>query len=104
TLAGALEKTSRDACVRSQPPLCGRWRVLRFVPFLVFLPVIGQTLVQGQVNLLVLALLCGMIAAVLRGRRFQSGLWLAAAICLKVIPAFLLIYLVWRRELRGLAG
>jgi hypothetical protein len=104
TLAGALEETSRDGALRAQPPLCGRWRVLRFLPILVCLPVIGQTLVRGQVNLVVLALLCGLIAAVVRGRRFQSGLWLAGAICLKVIPAFLLIYPLWRRDLRGLGG
>jgi alpha-1,2-mannosyltransferase len=104
TLAGALEKTSRDPSVRAQPPLCGRWRMLRVLPILACLPAVGQTLVRGQVNLLVLALVCGLIAAVLRGRRFQAGLWLAAAICIKVIPAFLLVYPLWRRDLRGLAG
>jgi hypothetical protein len=103
-LASALETTSRDPSIRAQPPLCGRWRVLRFVPILACLPAVGQTLVRGQVNLLLLALLCGLIAAVLRGRRFQAGLWLAGAICLKVIPAFLLIYPLWRRDLRGLGG
>jgi hypothetical protein len=104
TLAGALEKSAPDAAVRAQPPLCGRWRALRSLAILACLPAIGQTVVRGQVNLLLLLLLCGMIAAVLQGKRFQSGVWLAGAICLKVIPAFLLIYPLWRRDLRGLAG
>jgi hypothetical protein len=59
---------------------------------------------RGQVNMLLLLLLCGMAAAVLRGRRWQAGLWLAGAICLKVIPAFLLLYPLQRRDGRCLAG
>jgi hypothetical protein len=67
-------------------------------------PPIGLTLFVGQVNLLLLLLICGLAAAVLRGRRGEAGLWLAGAICLKLIPAFLLIYPVWRRDRRCLLG
>jgi hypothetical protein len=77
---------------------------LRVIPILVCLPPIGHTLMRGQAGLLLLLLICGMIAAVLAGRRRQAGLWLAGAICLKVIPAFLLIYPLWRRDLRMFAG
>jgi hypothetical protein len=45
-----------------------------------------------------------MAAALIQGRHWQAGFWLAAAICLKVIPAFLLLYPLWRRNLRCLAG
>jgi len=103
-LANALEQSSPDPAVRTQPPGCRRWWALRVVPVLACLPPIGHTLMRGQVNLLVLLLLCGLAAAVIRGRRWQSGLWLAGAICLKVIPAFLLLFPVWRRDLRCLAG
>src|SRR5260370_36728864 len=64
----------------------------------------GYSLTRGQVSLLVLLLLCGAAAALLRGRRLQAGLWLAGAICLKVIPAFLLLYPLYRRDGRCLAG
>src|SRR5262249_30325743 len=59
---------------------------------------------RGQVNLLLLALLCGMAAAMLRGQSWRAGFWLAGAIGLKVIPAFLLLIPLWRRDVRCLAG
>jgi hypothetical protein len=103
-LAGALEDTSPDPAVRTQPRGCRRWWALRVLPVVACLPPTWAALARGQVNLLVLALLCGMAAAVLRGRRGQAGLWLAGAICLKVFPAYLLVYPLWRRDVRWLAG
>jgi hypothetical protein len=100
-LAGALEEAA--------PSLGGerygrRWWALRVWPILACLPSIGHTLARGQVNLLILLFLAGMTCAFLKGRSFRAGLWLAPAICIKVIPAFLLIYPLWRRDLRCLAG
>jgi hypothetical protein len=103
-LASALEQASPDPAVRSQPRGCRRWWALRVVPVLVCLPPIGHTLMRGQVNLLLLLLLCGAAAAAVRGRHGLCGLWLAGAICLKVIPAFLLLFPLWRRNVRCLAG
>jgi hypothetical protein len=103
-LARDLEETSPDPAVQNQPIGCRRWWCLRLVPLLACLPTIGATLARGQVNLLLLALLCFMAAAFLRHRSWQAGLWLAGAICLKVIPAFLLLYPLWRRNGRCLAG
>ena len=99
-LASALERSS------SVPATPGgrRWWALRLLPVLACLPPIGHTLMRGQVNLLLLLLLCGAGAATLRGRRWQSGFWLAGAICLKVIPALLLAYPLARRDVRCLAG
>ena len=54
--------------------------------------------------MMVVALVAGMFLASVRGRRFRSGLWLSAAICLKIFPAFLLVYPVWRRDFRCLMG
>ena len=101
-LASALEQ----ATLRPElpPPESRRWWRLRMWPALACLPAIGHTLVRGQVGLLLLLLLCGMLVALMRGRSFQAGCWLAGAICLKVIPAFLLIYPLWRRDGRCLAG
>jgi hypothetical protein len=110
-LAGAIERTTSlpsplpgSGRGRGVRPFCRRWWALRIVPILVcFLP-IGHSLMRGQVNLLLLALLCGMAAATLRGRSLLAGGCLAGAICLKVIPAFLLLFPLWRRDTRCLAG
>jgi hypothetical protein len=95
-----LEKTA------GRPEVCGsrRWWALRVVPLLACLPAVGGSLMRGQVDLLLLLLLCSMMAAALRGRGAEAGVWLAGAITLKVIPAFLLLYPLWRRDGRWLVG
>lgn len=97
-LARALEERS------ARPPDARRRLLLRAVPLLACLPAVGASLVRGQVDLLLLWLLCGMTAAALRGHRGRAGLWLAAAICLKVFPAFLLLVPLARRDGRWLGG
>jgi hypothetical protein len=59
---------------------------------------------RGQANLVLLVLLCGMAAGLLRGQRFRAGLCLAGMICIKVFPAYLTLYPLWRRDLRCLTG
>jgi hypothetical protein len=81
-----------------------RWWALRVGPLLACLTPVFATLVRGQVNLFVLAPLCFAGAALLRGRSWRTGAWLAAAVCLKVYPAFLLLYPLWRRDWRCLGG
>ena len=103
-LATALEQASTDAAVRSQPRGCRRWWLLRVVPLLVCLPGIARTLALGQVDLLVLFLICVTIWAAVRGKSWRAGLCLGGAICIKVVPAFVLLYPLWRRDLRWLAG
>src|SRR5262249_1370471 len=102
-LASALEQHA-DPAYRAQPRYCRRWWALRVWPVLICVAPIGHTCMRGQVNLQVLALLCGWIGCVLGGRRLLGGFLLAIAICIKVIPIYLLIYPVWRREGRTLAG
>ena len=103
-LARALEATSPDPAVRAQPAGCRRWWLLRLVPFLVCLPGVGRTLSLGQIDLVVLALLCATAAAAVRRQSARAGLWLSGAVCLKLIPAFLLLYPLYRRDGRWLAG
>jgi hypothetical protein len=81
-----------------------RWWYARTVPVYVCLGGVGFTLARGQVNTLVLALVAGLFAAAVRGRRFRAGLWLGAAACVKVIPAFLGLWLLLRRDARAAAG
>src|SRR5260370_478605 len=99
-LACTLEETNPAAPARGSR----RWWALRVLPVLACLPPIGHTLMRGQVSLLLLLLLCGMAAALLPGGAWHAGLWLAGAICLKVIPAFLLLYPLYRRDVRCLTG
>jgi alpha-1,2-mannosyltransferase len=103
-LAKALEDTSADLAVRGQPRFCQRWFALRIVPILILLPAIGRGQMRGQVDMLIVLLLCCAAASLLRSRRFRAGLWLAAAICIKIIPALLLLLPVWRRDWRMLYG
>jgi hypothetical protein len=103
-LARTLERARVDSTAEPAHPWSRAWWAFRVVPILVCIIPIGHTLMRGQVNLLVLLLLCGMLAAVLQGRSLQAGLWLAGAICIKIFPAYLLIYPLWRRDGRFLAG
>lgn len=86
----------------SANPGSRRWWYARTVPTYICLGAIGTTLARGQVNTLLLALIAGMFAAVVAGKRLRSGAWLAAAITLKVIPAVLLLIPFVRRD--GRAG
>src|SRR5262249_11966046 len=76
-LATAFERASTDEAARSQPRGCRRWWLLRVVPLLVCLPGIGRTLALGQVDLLVLLLICGTIGAAVRSKSWLAGLCLA---------------------------
>jgi hypothetical protein len=100
-LCRTLEETHPDG--PRPAPIGGRrfWWV-RTWPVWICMPAIGSTLVRGQVNMVVLALLTGFIAATIRGRRATAGWWLAAAACVKVIPALLVLYPLVRRDWRML--
>jgi hypothetical protein len=103
-LASALEEQAADWGIRTQPRFCQRWWALRLWPIFACWMPIGHTLSRGQVTLTVLALLCAALAGWLRGRNFRAGAWLGLAICIKVIPVYLLVYPLWKRDVRGLAG
>lgn len=103
-LARALERHSAASGIRTQPRYCRRWWALRLWPVLVCLPPIGHTLMRGQVNLLVLAILCAALAALLHGRHLRAGLWFSWSIVIKIIPAFLLLFPILRRDVRFLAA
>ncbi len=103
-LAKALEDTSENSAIRGQPVFCRRWWALRVLPVLILLPAIGRGQMRGQVDMLLVLLLCMAAASILRGRRLLAGLWLAVAVCIKIIPAFLLLLPLWRRDRRMLSG
>jgi hypothetical protein len=101
-LAGLLESLSPAAA----DPLRAwvrywRWRL---IPVLVCVPVVGLTLVRGQVQTLLLLLVVGVVFGAVRGRVALAGGCIGAAACLKLFPAFLFVLPLWRRDLRGLAA
>ncbi len=103
-LAGALAGAASTPGIAQRFRGTQGWWSLRLWPVVACLVPISHTLMRGQSNLLVLALLCASLADVLRERRFRSGIWLAGAICLKIFPAFLVLFPLWRRDGRCLAG
>ncbi len=80
------------------------WWSNRLIPFLLATPMIGRTIARGQVNTVVVALLAGWIAGIVRGRRVTAGTCLAFAACIKIIPVFLFLHPLVRRDGRCLAG
>jgi hypothetical protein len=66
-------------------------------------PILGD-LDHGNVNLFILFLVVGALAAYRRGRDYLAGLVLALAAACKVTPALFLPYFLWKREWRVLAG
>jgi hypothetical protein len=102
-LAAALEQRLYGREARPRPGSSAWWG-LRVLPLLACAPAVGGALMRGQVDMLLLLLLCGMAASALRGHSVRAGLLLAAAITVKVIPAFLLLYPLWRRDRRWLAA
>lgn len=74
------------------------------VPLWVLLPTFGASLARGQVNEWILVLLSATIAFAIAKRSFIAGLFLAGAVCIKVVPLFLLVYPIWRRDTKWLAG
>ncbi len=103
-LAKTLEALSSDPALRTMPWGCRRWWYDRMLPVLICLVQIGGTLSRGQVNFILVLCVAGMLAAASKRQGFRCGMWLAAAICLKVIPAYLLLFPLWRRDGRALAG
>jgi alpha-1,2-mannosyltransferase len=85
-------------------PYSRRWWYARLIPFDACIPALGYTLARGQANVFVLLLLAGAFLAAVRRRSFRSGVWLAAAVCVKVIPGLLVLVPLVRRDWRCLLG
>jgi hypothetical protein len=80
----------------------------RGLVFFVLLMVLGHAVAEfhaGQTSTLWGALVLAAMRDMTRDRPMRSGLWLAGAICVKLVPVALVpYYLFTRRPIRGLAG
>lgn len=85
-------------------PFTRRWWSARNAPLMLSAGGIGYTIVHGQVNTLIAALIAAMFLAWARGRKLASGVWLAGAMAVKVTPAFLVLFPLLRRDRRALVG
>jgi alpha-1,2-mannosyltransferase len=102
-LASALEKTSLNPEIKSQRRYCQRWWSIRIWPVIFAIPVLGRALVRGQVSPFQVLMFAGVCAAILRGIPWRAGFWLAMAICMKIIPVYLISMALWRRNFRFVA-
>lgn len=68
-----------------------------------FLPAL-EALYIGQVTMILLALFTGAWWAIRHERRFLAGLLLALAAWIKVYPALLIVYCLWKRDWRAVSG
>ncbi len=103
-LASAVERAAAERFGGLPPPGSRAWWTLRVMPIVAALGPAGFTLSRGQANFIELVALCAMIAAVMARRSYAAGWWLAAAVCTKVIPIYLVVYPIWRRDLKMVAA
>jgi hypothetical protein len=103
-VATALEDTGAARGAPPPPTYSQGWWGLRLLPLLLTLFFAGDGLGRGQSTPILLLCLSGCGAAILRGRSLRAGLWLGAAAIIKLFPAYLLIYPLWRRDKRFLAA
>ena len=103
-VATALERAAPADRGGIPPPGSRSWWSLRLLPILICIGPVGVALERGQADLLLLALVGAMIAAIMARRSAIAGWCLAGAICLKLFPAYLLVYPIWRRDFRLIAA
>jgi hypothetical protein len=80
------------------------WWLLRACPMFICGGAVMTDLARGQMNSVMLLLFAAFLYSLRRRRQLQAGLWLGAAICIKIIPAALLIYPIWRQKWKVLVG
>ena len=81
-----------------------RWWRLRLWPLLVCAGSLGTDLSRGQVDVVMLAAMSFALYLAAAGREGRGGFWLSLPATMKLFPVLLLIYPVWRRRWRMMAG
>ncbi len=92
------------AVLPGEVPFSRRWWYARTVPFYLCVGGLTYTLARGQVNIVVVAAIAGLFTANCRRQPIRAGLWLAGAVALKVIPAYLLLDTLVRKDWRSVLG
>jgi alpha-1,2-mannosyltransferase len=100
-LASALERSKAE---KPAPLFSQGWWNLRLLPLLIVLFFVFGDLRRAQPTAIILLCLAGSAAAILRRRSGTAGAWLGVAAALKLFPAYLLLFPLWRRDGRFLAA
>jgi hypothetical protein len=103
-LGCALEKRSLTDPPPAGPRERRRWWWLRTLPLLVCAGSLGTDLSRGQMDVLMLAAIAFGLYLAAAGREFKAGFWLSLPATVKLFPVLLIIYPVWRRRWRMIAG
>lgn len=84
--------------------VASRWRGLAVVVLaLGMFRLIHSNVVNGQVNLILIAMCVAFLIAERRGQHRRAGFWLALAVHTKALPILLLVYLLVRRRWAAIA-
>ncbi|HEY3855024.1 MAG TPA: glycosyltransferase family 87 protein [Verrucomicrobiae bacterium] len=103
-LACALEGNSLKEPPHVDAAERRRWWILRAIPLVVIAGSLGTDLSRGQTDILMLAAMSFGLYLTAIGQAFKAGLWLSGPAVVKLFPALLLIYPLWRRQWRMAAG
>jgi len=103
-VASALEDYETTRSTPPSPAYSQGWWSLRLLPLLLTLFFALDGLNRGQSTFILLLCLSASGASILRGRSVRAGLWVGTAAAIKLFPAYLLVYGVWRRDQRFLGG
>jgi len=80
------------------------WAILPAVAWLCWSPHVRSQLILGQLNFLLLALICGIWLAIQNNRWRQAGVWMGVAAAIKVFPALLAFPFLVNGSRKGLKG
>lgn len=80
------------------------WMTLALITVLLACDPLQQTLIQGQLNLLLAFLIVAAWRAGKAGNSFGAGICLGLATAIKIYPAYLFLYFLVRKEWRAVAG
>ncbi|MDQ2867105.1 MAG: DUF2029 domain-containing protein [Verrucomicrobiota bacterium] len=103
-LACALEKKSFAQSPPRIPGARGRWWSLRGLSFLTCAISLGTDWSRGQTDVLMLAAISLAFYLAGRSRDWVAGIFLALPAAIKIFPLVLLLYPLWRRRWRMVAG
>ncbi len=103
-LACALERRKLKDPPPAAPRERRRWWWLRLLPLLVCAGSLATDLSRGQVDVIMLAAMSLGIYLAASGSDLKAGFWLSLPAALKLFPVLLIVYPIWRRRWRMLAG
>ena len=104
TLACGLEGAPLSDGPPEEAVVRRRWWLRRLLPMLIVVTSIGSELSRGQVDLTLLAAISFALYFAVRGRPWVAGICLVFPACVKLFPALLGFWPLWRRRWTMIGG